>query len=127
MSGVNDSLLGAFKPIYIDSSGATSVSSDSSASLSTTPTQLTNASNTANAKIRRVRVKNASASNRLGVHFLEVDSATPTFDTVLDGGDPAHVVLLAGEVEYFTINANVEIWVVGSAASTEYQVTWFEG
>lgn len=127
MSGVNDSLLGAFKPIYIDSGATISVSTENDDSLGTTPVQLTNLSVTSSAKVRRVRIKNASASNRLGIHFTAIDASSPSIDTVLDDGNGAHVVLLAGEVEYFTINGDVEVWLVGSAASTEYQVTWFEG
>lgn len=120
-NSVNDHIKVAFGPIWVGS-----VSSDTANDLSTTATQLTNATSTRQASARRLRVKNFSSSNDLGIHFTEIDASTPSIDTVRDGGNPAHVILAAGEVEWFTIKANVEVWVVGSAASTEYQATWFE-
>ena len=126
MSGLNDSLMGAFRPVYTNADGTVAVSTENADDLSTTAVQLTNFVNATNRKIRRLRVKNWSDSNRLGVHFVEIGASTPTIDTVLDDGNAAHLVLAPGEIEYLTINADVEVWVVGSAAGTEYQVTWFE-
>lgn len=74
-------------------------------------------------QIRRVRVVNLTATtNRVGIGFVAKGAAAPTLSA-----DPANanagVVLGPLQEIYFSMNDSLDLYVIGSAASTAVQVT----
>jgi hypothetical protein len=90
---------------------------DGYATLSTTPVKV-DLCTAGLGQMRRVKISNLTAStNRLAWTFVAAGAAAPSLSA-----DPAAAtagaILGPGQVEYLVISGNVDLYVVGSAAST---------
>jgi hypothetical protein len=71
--------------------------------------------------IRRIRILNGSSSNRLAYYVDDVGEDTPTFSADFDAN--AGVIIQPDNIEFVNLVASKSIWIVASAASTEYCVS----
>lgn len=98
-----------------------------SSTVGTTPAKLTDPADVLDAiggnikeNTRKVRLKNTHASQDLAWAVVVNGASAPTFTA--SGASTDGCLLSAGEVMEFAIPANLSIYVVGSAASTSYNV-----
>ena len=114
MSGIDRLLQNAFGGV----DGHFSVTG--SATLSTTPVKIS-LPNAKSQSVFRLKIVNASTANQLAYMIVDKDSATPSFaaDTTSTGGS----LVLAGTVEFLPLMSSKDLYVVGSAPSTLWQIT----
>lgn len=92
-----------------------------SSTVGTTPTKVDDrAAGTDRTHTRKIRLYNTHASQDLAWTVVDVGASAPSITA--DGSSTDGVLVPAGTVMEFSIPANKSLYIVGSAASTSYNI-----
>lgn len=89
-------------------------------SVGTTVTKVADPSTASDTHMRTVRICNTHATQSLAITVTDDGASTPTMTA--DGSSTDGVIILAQTSEVVNIRNDHELWIVGEAASTTYNL-----